>query len=284
MKLSNMKSSQNMFKKSMVALVISAGMYTATSQAHEHNSCNVNLEAGFSVNESKIQFLEKESYENSDGKEINRVIYTITNDNSLIVSDKNIELTKEQKILVKQYATHIRKLIPEVRTVALEGVELALEGVNVVFNGLLGEDNSISADLTSDLIEIRDEVKERFTIKHGFTVGIDGKNGENLIESEIEERIKLAVDKAIKNSMGAILMAVGKEMMSSDNTDSFEDKMERFGENMEHEMEARAEVIEKKAESLCLAVVEIDKIETQLQNTIEALEDINVLTAKMEKS
>ncbi len=56
--------------------------------------------------------------------------------------------------------------------------------------------------------------------------------------------------------------------------------MESFGENIEHEMESRAEKIELKAESLCLKVVELDRIEEQLKASVGSLENINVITVK----
>jgi hypothetical protein len=279
-----MKSSNTNFKKSLVAIVIAAGLFTATSQAHENNSCNVELDAGFSIDKKNIKFLEKEAQENSDGETFNRVLYTITNDNQLIIDNEIINLDSDQKELVSEYASNIRELIPEVREVALEGVDLAVEGVNLAFNGLLGEDNDVASDLTSDLEELRGEVGRKFTAEHGFTIGVEGNNTDDLIGEEMEERIEAAVEKAVKNAMGTILMAVGKEMMFSDNSDAFADRMESFGDNMEKEMKGRADKIEAKAQSLCYSIIEIDKIETQLQNNIEALEDINVLTVELEES
>ena len=284
-----MKPLNNNIKKSLVAIVISASLFTTTTQAHEDqshkdNSCEVNLDAGFSIDKNKIQFLEKEVQTNSDGEEFNPVIYTIIDDNKLIVKGESIDLNKDQKALVSEYSKSIRQLVPEIREVALEGVDLALEGVNMAFNGLLGEDSGVSSDLTSDIEVLRDDISQRFTIEHGFTVGVEGENGDDLLGKDIEESIEKVVEKTIKNSMGTILVAVGKELMFSGDTDAFETKMEAFGENIENEMEARAEKIEVKAQSLCLSVVEIDELETQLQNNIEALEDINVITVDVDSN
>jgi len=74
------------------------------------------------------------------------------------------------------------------------------------------------------------------------------------------------------------MMAVGKEMMTSGGDgNTFETRMESFGENIEQEMESRAEKIKFKANELCLAAVNIDKLEEQLKASIEPLEKIDVL-------
>ena len=172
-------------------------------------------------------------------------------------------------------------MVPQVRSIAIEGVDLALEGVNLAFNELLGDGNEIGADLTEELSSLRDEVGERFTIEHGFTIGENGLEDDELFGEEIEQRIESAVEKAVMGSMGSLLVALGQEMMfSNGDSNAFETRMENFGESIENEMESRAEKIEHKANSLCLAAVEIDKLEDELQASIASLEDINVITVK----
>ncbi|MCW8832670.1 MAG: YggN family protein [Colwellia sp.] len=264
------KQTPNTFKKSLLAVTLLATLSSASVMAH--NSCDVELEAGVNISKNSIEFF------NEKNKDI---LYRIDNDESLFVAGQAVDLNDEQQALVSQYSASIKAMVPEVRTVAIEGVDLAVEGVNLAFNELLGEGNDVSADLTRELTNLRDEVSTRFTLEHGFTIGEDGLKNNDLLGDDFEQRIESAVEKAVMSSMGSIMVAVGQEMIfSGGDSDAFETRMENFGESIEHEMESRAEKIEHKAEQLCLSAVKIDQLEEQLQNNIESLADINVISAR----
>ncbi|MCI2285013.1 YggN family protein [Colwellia sp. MSW7] len=244
----------------------------STSAVYAHSSCDVDMKAGMTVDKSKLEFFESENKKNT--------LYTIDNKHNLTVRGKAISLNSSQQALVEQYASHIRTTIPQARKVAIEGVDLAIEGVNLAFNELLGEGNNASVDLTKELALIKDDLAEKFTIEHGFTIGENGLEDKELLGEDFEKRVETAVEKAVVNSMGMLMMALGQQMFSGGDTQDFETRMENFGENIEHEMELRSKKIEEKANSLCAAVVEIDQLEEKLKSSITPLADIDVITAK----
>jgi hypothetical protein len=250
----------------LISVFISKALYA-------HDSCDVDLEAGLTINESKLEFFDSENK--------GQTLYTIDSNYNLTVHGEDVSLNSEQQALVEQYSSSIRAMVPQVRHIAIEGVDLAIEGVDLAFNKLLGEGNDVGADLTQELSTLKEEVGERFTIAHGFTIGENGLEDDELLGEEFEQRIESAVEKAVMSSMGTLLIALGQEIMfSSDDTDAFETRMESFGENIEQEMELRAKEIERNADKLCLAAVEIDQLEEELKSSISALADINVITAK----
>lgn len=250
----------------ILSVFISKGLYA-------HNACDVELEAGLTINEAKIEFFESEHKDN--------IYYAIDIDNNLTVEGEKIDLNDSQQNLVNQYNSEIREIVPQVRSIAIEGVDLALDGVSLAFDELLGEGNQVGGELIQELSVLREEVGERFTIEHGFTIGENGLEDDELFGEEIEERIESAVEKAVMGSMGSLLVALGQEMMFSDgNSDAFETKMETFGQNIETEMELRAEKIEHKANNLCIAALKIDQLEEIMRTNIPPLSDINILTVK----
>lgn len=254
----------------LISVFVSKALYA-------HDSCDVDLDAGLTINESSIEFFDPDNNQH--------VLYSIDKNYQLMVRGDIVALNDEQQVLVEQYSTRIRAMVPQVRNVAIEGVDLALEGVNLAFNELLGEGNDVGANLTQELSSIKEEVAERFTIEHGFTLGENGLENDELLGEKFEQRIESAVEKAVMGSMGSLLVALGQEMMfSGGDNDAFETRMESFGENIEHEMELRVGKIEREAERLCLAVVEIDQLEEKLKSSISPLADINVITAKHTRS
>lgn len=267
--LLTIKSPKTLIAATLLSLFSSTALYA-------HDSCDVDLKAGLTINESKLEFFEPKKKE--------KVLYVIDKQYNLTVGGKNISLNAEQQALVKKYATDIRNIVPQVRLIAIEGVDLALAGVDLAFNQLLGEGNEVGADLTQELSSLKAEVAERFTIKNGFTIGEDGVKDDELFGADIEQRIESAVEKAVMNSMGNLLVALGQEMMlSGGDSNDFETRMENFGETIEYEMKSGAEKIERKADSLCAAAIEIDQLEEKLRSNIPSLADINVITVNTVK-
>jgi len=247
----------------------------ASSAVYANESCNVDLSAGFKINTNSIEFLQEEH----EGSDEPHSLYRIKDGNQLFVGSNQVTLTEKQKTLVKQYDAKIRQLVPQVKNVAIEGVDLAIDGVNLAFNGLLGEGNTVAADLTKELKLVRKQVTAKLTIENGISVGVDGLESEELLGKDFDQRIESAVEKAVLNSMGSILISVGQQMMAADgDEDSFETRMENFGESIEREMTTRSEIIEEKAQALCLNIAKLDALEEKLKTEIKPLANTNVFT------
>ncbi len=247
----------------------------ASSAVYAHESCNVDLSAGFKINTNSIEFLQAEH----EGSDEQHSLYRIKNGKQLYVDNDKVDLTDKQKALVEQYDAKIRELVPQVKSVAIEGVDLAVEGVNLAFNGLLGEGNAVAADLTKELKLIREQVATNLTIENGISVGVDGLENEELLGKDFDQRIESVVEKAVLNSMGSILMAMGQQMIAGEGDEqSFETRMEKFGDTIEHEMTARSEQIEEKAQALCINIAKLDALEEQLKAEIKPLANTNVFT------
>ncbi len=263
------------FHTTLIASSLTAALVSSTVNANE--SCSVDLSAGFKINKNSIEFLQS----GNESKE--QTLYRINEGSKLFVGNKKLALTAKQKTLVKQYDGKIRQLVPQVKSVAIEGVDLAIDGVNLAFNGLLGEGNAVGADLTKELNLIRDQVTSNLTIENGISVGVDGLESEELLGKDFEQRIESAVEKAVLNSMGSILMAVVQQMMAGDEG-SFETRMEDFGNTIEHEMTTRSDQIEAKAQALCLNIAKLDALEEKLKAEIEPLATTNVFTVTQSSS
>jgi len=241
-----------------------------STSAFATNSCDVNLTAGFTVNVDTIEFF-------NEGNE--RILYKIVDDEELSVAGKTIKLNTAQQQLINHYSTSIKALVPKVRSVAHEGVDLALEGVNLAFDELLGAGNHVGADLTKELLSLRDEVAANYTLEHGFTLGSNGLTHDELFDEAFEGRVQATVEKAVMNSMGSIMVALGQEMLTTGEAgEGFTVRMEKFGDTIKNRMKVGAETLEYKAEQICKAAFNIDNIEEQLQSSISALAEIDVFT------
>ena len=271
------------FPKTLAASALICAITSTSLFAHE--SCEVDLTAGISINSQHIEFFAV----NDEQTKPAISMYKIVDDNELIVGDKAVSLTAEQQLLVQNYASSMRALVPQVKSLAIEGVDLAIEGVDLAFTKLLGEGNEVGAELSQELLLVRETIESKISIEKGITFGLNGNDNHEMVNDfmgeEFEQRIESAVEKAILNSMGSLLLALGQEILFSDgDSNGFETRMESFGEEIEHEMETRAEVIEVKAEQLCLAIQKIDVLEEQLKASVIEVANFDVLTTNIRLS
>lgn len=252
----------------MKTTLATAALLVCTSTFAHDTSCDADIHGGVSIQQSVIEFSQH-----------NKPLYKIVDDQYLYVQGEEIALDNGQQRLVSQYSKNIKAVIPQAKQVAIEGLDLAVEGVNLAFNELLGSGNDIGRDLTNSLNDIRSELDENLSLENGLYIDEHGIDGEDLIGEEFEERIESVMEEAIKNSMGSLLIAVGQEMLfSGGDMEAFETRMEDFGQRIEHEMEAKGEALEQSANAICKSLVEIDKLENELVNEIDALADFDLLT------
>tara|TARA_R110002167_G_scaffold21175_8_gene77183 strand:+ start:1467 stop:2270 length:804 start_codon:yes stop_codon:yes gene_type:complete len=253
-------------------------MASSASYAHENSfssdSCQVDLNGGININAREITFSKNKS-----------PVYTIINNDVLLINGEEVALTASQRSLLHEYSTNIRGVVPEVKVIALDAIDLAIDGVNLAFNELLGDGNNVSSELTMQLTNIRAEVDAEFDGSKDFYIDEDGFAGEDFFGEDFEQRIESAVETTIQNSLGSLMVAVGQQMLySGGDMDAFGSKMEQFGEQIEHEMEARGAGLEKRGEALCQSIIVIDNLEEQLKVNIDELADYNFITASQKNS
>jgi hypothetical protein len=260
--------------------LIATALIMASSASYGHDnsfsseSCNLNLNGGININAQEITFSKDKS-----------PLYSITENDTLLINGEKIVLTVHQESLLHDYSTRIRNVVPEVKSIALDAIDLAIDGVNLAFNELLGEENISSAELTSQLTTIRGEVDAEFTRHENFYIDEEGFSGNDFFGENFEQRVESAVESTIKNSLGSLMIAVGQEMLfSGGDMKAFESKMEDFGEIIEHEMKTRSAGLERRGEALCQSIIMIDKMEEQLKESIDEIANFDLITASAKYS
>ncbi len=258
----------------MKKLLLASLMFASTPLlAHDINTdaCDVDLNAGVKINAAEISFTHK-------GQDL----YQIVGRDTLIVDGETISLNSRQEQLVEEYASSIRDVVPQVKAIALDALELANDGVTLAFNELLGEGNDIGAELSNELSNIGEAIDMKLSVENGIEFSENGVTGEDLFGEDFEQRFEDSIERAVENSMGSLLIAVGQQLlMSGGDMEAFEARMETFGEQIEYQMETRARAIEDSADELCNAMMEIDALETALQDEVSALSETDVLNVKL---
>lgn len=253
--------------KQLLPAILFTSMAATSASAFAHNECNIDLQGGLHIEQNTITF-----------KKNDKALYSIVDDQTLMLNNQVIDLTSNQQSLVTEYSTSIRQTVPQVKEIAVGAIDVAVEGVNMAFDQLLGEGNNVSSDLTYELGRIRTEIDARFSSDKGFYIDENGIQGDDLLGEDFDNHIESVVEDAVQKSMGTVMIALGQELLfSGGNMESFETRMEDFGQQIELQMEERAMALEEKGDQLCRSIVAIDELEEQMKNEIPEIAHTDVL-------
>ncbi|TKB47099.1 YggN family protein [Thalassotalea mangrovi] len=267
-------------KKLMLAGLLVTSTLATTAYAHgdkeyatfTSDHCSINMNYGVVVEANSIRFLDNDN-----------TIVQINNQKDLFVNGKQVDLNDDQQALVSDYAAGVNEQIPRVVNIALDAVEIAFSALSHVATGLTGEENTATDSLNESFAAIREKVSTRFHSEDGavYLAEQDFDDLDQFIEDELEGEI----ENLVANSVGDILIAVGQAM--NDEEGDFEQKMEAFGERMERmgedievAVEAQAEELGAEAELLCEELHDLNKIESQLSESVTALADFDLIEVR----
>lgn len=248
-------------------ILIASVLMLAAGSAAAHNSCNMELDAGVRITDDSIEFFDED-----------KQAYKIVEDQYLVVNEKALTLNQSQQEAVGHYAASIRAAVPEVRGMALEGIDLAIEAITITFDGLLGDKNQVSAQLMTELNNVKSDVNRYFTSGNPISFNRGNKDTPDFLGKYFETRVERIVETSVQNSIGSIMIAMGKEILASGgDMEAFEARMNKFGEQMEVQMNAKAVRMEARGEQLCKTMRAVDAGEEQLKNAVPAVEPFNII-------
>lgn len=244
----------------LFTLVVIAGSAVAGE------GCNLQVEAGLRISPGTLEFYDK-----------HKSVYQIKDHHYLVVDGKQLDLDGAQQALVAQYDQRVRALVPEVRGMALDGIDLAVVGVTTAFDGLLGEPNKVSTQLRSELNHLKGDVRRYFD-NEIISLGREHDGAPELFGQYFETRMERIVETSVQDSIGAILIAMGKEILGSGgDMEAFGARMDRFGKELEAQMQAKSTELEARGMNLCRAATAINAIEDQLRNAVPDIQTLDLI-------
>ena len=182
---------------------------------------------------------------------------------------------------MNNYYDGINQAAPQAANIATEAVALASTAVNEVFTELLGSNSTALADLSEKLQSLDKKIQYNFYAENGdIRLSSESFENDQFFGQEWEDQFEQAIEEVVTDSIGHLMVAIGTQMIfSGGDMDEFEQKMERFGEQMEDKIEYQASALEDKAEQLCTTLKKVDYAEEQLQQ-ITQLATLDVIEIK----
>ena len=244
-----------------------AGALVCCSVSAFANQCNVELTGNMQL-ENKILAVTLD----------NDARLTINQHKTLYVDGIALTLDAEQQRWVNDYYDGINQAAPQAAAIATDAVALASTALNEVFTELLGSDNTALADLSDKLRNLDEQIQYNFYAENG-DIRLHSESFENgeFFGEQWEAQFEEAIEDLVTDSIGHLMVAIGTQLIfSGGDMHEFEQKMQRFGEQMEQKVEYQATALEEKADILCSTLAQVDFAETQLQQ-IKQLANLDVI-------
>ena len=203
----------------------------------------------------------------------------ITENRTLYVNNKLISLNSEQQNWINEYYNGIKQAIPQAANIATDAVALASSAINEVFTELLGSDSKIMKDLSQKLSDLDEQIQYNFYAEDG-NIRLNSDTFENgkFMGEQWEDEFEETMEELVSESIGHFIITLGSQIIfGGDDMDAFEQKMERFGEQIEHKVEYQAAALEQKAETLCATLENVDFAENKMQDNIPQLRKLDVV-------
>ncbi|MEW6983042.1 YggN family protein [Colwelliaceae bacterium 6471] len=239
-----------------------------TSAAAER--CDVNFNYGVIIDPAHVRMLEH-----------GQTIVQINGTEQLFVNGRQANLNEEQKQLLKEFTAGIRQQVPEIVSIAIEGVDIGLKAVNNVIGSLTGENSASHQRIQEKFDELQMRLRKRFnhSDKSYYIAPQDFDDFDQIFAGQFEQEI----EEIVSESIGTILVAVGEAMSNHDEenveqrVDTFDERMENMGKNLQLEVSSKADALESKAEKFCQGLIALDQIETNMKQQIPELSDFDLI-------
>ncbi|GAC34836.1 YggN family protein [Paraglaciecola polaris] len=200
----------------------------------------------------------------------------------LYVNGQKTSLSASQQARLNEFYDGISSAVPVAANIAADAIELANYALDETFTQLLGENNSVVADISAQLQELKRELNDSFYADDGsIRLNSAHHNQGEFLSEGFEIKFEQAIETIVAHSIGQIMVTIGSELIfNGGDLDEFEQRMENFAVNIERQVENQSEALEARAEVLCASLANIDRLEEKLQNEVPQLADMDILQVK----
>ena len=258
-----------------------AGSFILTSistavMAHDGHSCNIKFEKDLAISSQLVSM-----------KDGNTELWRINNNGQLWLDGKAVTTDSNTQALLREYQAGVRTQALETVALVEDALVLAADAVDSVLTELSGSSLKQHPALQTALDNIKTSTGN-IVVSSGENINIYGSRFDSL-DDAFGAEFEQAIEEAVTNSMGSILMQVGKAMTSSEG--NFEQRMQAFGERMEHfgkdleaRMDIKAQALEQRGDAMCSNLQALDALESQIQQAIPQMQQYDLIETNSHNS
>lgn len=255
-------------KYSLFASAVLCSTLSLSAAAHSNQSCNIEFDKDLVISNSSVQLQEN-----------GNTLWQINDDGQLILNGKKVIVNNDTRALLRDYQAGIRKQTTATVALVEDALLLASEALTTVLSELTGKSLNDYPAMQQALAKISDTANE-VVLTEGDNTYLFGSRLDN-IDQAFGPEFERAIEEAVSQSMGSIMMLVGKAMTSGEGSfeqrmEAFGKKMETFGENLEAKMEIKSAALEQRGDAICSQVTQLDALENRIQQHIPAMQQYDL--------
>lgn len=255
-------------KRSLLASAVVLGTFSLNAMAHQNTQCNIEFENDLVINSSSVMLQDNGA-----------TLWQIDKDGQLTLNNKAVEVNNETRLLLRDYQAGIRSQTTDTIALVEDALIMASEALSTVVSELTGKTLDEYPAMQKALAKISDAANQ-VVVQDGDNTYLYGSRLDN-IDQAFGPEFEQAIEEAVSQSMGSIMMLVGQAMTSGEGSfeqrmEAFGQKMEKFGENLEAKMDIKAAALEQRGEAICSQVSKLDTLETRIQQQIPAMQQYDL--------
>jgi len=182
----------------------------------------------------------------------------------LFVDGKEMKLSEADHQRISQIERQMTESLPVLHDIVVEAVDIAFSALTEVARGLASDPKATVADLQRAQVRVRGEMQDK------PLAAFDGDAIGKVVEPVVAQFVPDIIGGAVSSALGA---AFGGEQKAND----FEQRMTRMEQQINRNVDKRAEALEPKADELCSRLKSIDAIDDSLEFRLPDGEPLDLL-------
>lgn len=251
-------------------LLIAATLFSSMTMASEHNNCSLQLKDDLVIKQSQVEL-----------KRGDESLWRINNQGALWVNGQAVDTDRATSANLQQYQAGLRDSAKDTVVLVADALEMANTAVTRVMEQFGVDTSDQSSKINAALDNMRTNMNQ-VVYRDGDDITIHGSKMDR-IGHGFEQEMSSAVEESMSEVAGNVLMMVGKAMAGGEGTfeqrmQAFETKMDKFGEDLDAEMNAKGDALEARGQQICSQLQTLDSLEQQIQAQVPQMANFDVIS------
>jgi hypothetical protein len=186
----------------------------------------------------------------------------------LFVNGKQLQLSDADQKRIDSFESEMRLLLPESQKIVIEAVNIAYDALSIASASLSSNPNKVLAKYQADRKTTLKELQNTNTVFMFNDEAMDA-----IIEPIVAKFVPTIAGNAVGFAFRAMFAGEAK-------ANEMEARMEAMEDNLDKQIEARADALEPLAEKMCKRIHKMDEIENSLSVKLPNGKPINFLDVK----
>jgi hypothetical protein len=260
----------------MKAIIIATCLLLTTAshatQTHSHSSCDIHLDKDIRINSHTVAITDAETE-----------LWRINHQGQLWLKNQRMATDNATQQKLQQFQSQIRQQSMQALTLVQDALMLASASIHSAVSELTAEPLANSPALEQAVTKIN-TLSQKLIQQHEDGLTVYGSRL-TTVNEVFDQAFEQAIEQAVTQLLGKMLLVVGNTLTSGEGNfeqrmTAFGQKMENFGDQLEQRITSQASSLEFRGQALCNSLINLDVLESEIQQAIPQLKQYDLIDAK----